>query len=93
MRGFILIQEKGVYTFYTDSDDGSQLFIGDNLVVDNDGLHSMTEVSGSVALAAGHHPIRVTYFEKNGGNQLNIYFESVKIQKRFISDNLLFHKK
>ena len=92
-EGFILIQEKGVYTFYTDSDDGSQLFIGDNLVVDNDGLHSMTEVSGSVALAAGHHPIRVTYFEKNGGNQLNIYFESVKIQKRFIPDNLLFHKK
>ena len=92
-EGFILIQEKGVYTFYTDSDDGSQLFIGDNLVVDNDGLHSMTEVSGSVALAAGHHPIRVTYFEKNGGNQLNVYFESVKIQKRFIPDNLLFHKK
>ena len=92
-EGLILIQEKGVYTFYTDSDDGSQLFIGDNLVVDNDGLHSMTEVSGSVALAAGHHPIRVTYFEKNGGNQLNIYFESVKIQKRFIPDNLLFHKK
>ena len=92
-EGFILIQEKGVYTFYTDSDDGSQLFIGDNLVVDNDGLHSMTEVSGSVALAAGYHPMRVTYFEKNGGNQLNVYFESVKIQKRLIPDNLLFHKK
>ena len=92
-EGFILIQEKGVYTFYTDSDDGSQLFIGDSLVVDNDGLHSMTEVSGSVALAAGYHPMRVTYFEKNGGNQLNVYFESVKIQKRFIPDNLLFHRK
>ena len=92
-EGFILIQEKGVYTFYTDSDDGSQLFIGDDLIVDNDGLHSMTEVSGSVALAAGYHPMRVTYFEKNGGNQLNVYFESVKIQKRFIPDNLLFHRK
>ena len=91
-EGYILIQEKGVYTFYTDSDDGSQIFIGDNLIVDNDGLHSMTEVSGSVALSAGYHPIRVTYFEKNGGNQLNVYFESVKIQKRFIPDNLFFHK-
>jgi len=46
-----------------------------------------------VALAAGYHPMRVTYFEKNGGNQLNVYFESVKIQKRFIPDKLLFHKK
>ena len=60
--------------------------------MDNDGLHSMTEVSGSVALSAGYHPIRVTYFEKNGGNQLNVYLESVKAQKQLIPDNLLFHK-
>ena len=86
------IKEKGVYTFYTDSDDGSQLFIGDDLVVDNDGLHSMKEVSGSVALSAGHHPIRVTYFEKNGGNKLNVYLESMKIQKQSIPDNLLSHR-
>ena len=92
-EGLILIQEQGVYTFYTDSDDGSQLYIGGDLVVDNDGLHSMTEVSGSVALSTGYHPIRVTYFEKNGGNQLNVYLESVKISKRIISDNFLFHKK
>jgi len=92
-EGLILIQEQGVYTFYTDSDDGSQLYIGGDLVVDNDGLHSMTEVSGSVALSTGYHPIRVTYFEKNGGNQLNVYLESVKIPKRIISDNFLFHKK
>ena len=92
-EGHILIHEQGVYTFYTDSDDGSQLFIWGDLVVDNDGLHSMTEASGSVALSAGYHPIRVTYFEKNGGNQLNVYIESVKIRKRIISDNFLFHKK
>ena len=92
-EGHILIEKQGVYTFYTDSDDGSQLFIGGDLVVDNDGLHSMTEASGSVALSAGYHPIRVTYFEKNGGNQLNVYLESVKIRKRIISDNFLFHKK
>ena len=92
-EGFILIREKGVYTFYTDSDDGSQLFIDDNLVVDNDGLHSMTEASGSAALEIGYHPIRVTYFEKSGGNQLDIYYESLKFVKRFIPDNLLFHKK
>ena len=91
-EGFILIKEKGVYTFYTDSDDGSQLFIWDDLVVDNDGLHSMKEVSGSVALSAGHHPIRVTYFEKNGGNKLNVYLESMNIQKQPIPDNLLSHR-
>ena len=40
-EGLIEISEDGVYDFYTDSDDGSQLFIDDILVVDNDGLHGM----------------------------------------------------
>ena len=53
----------------------------------------MTEASGSAALEIGYHPIRVTYFEKSGGNQLDIYYESLKFVKRFIPDNLLFHKK
>ena len=92
-EGLILIQEKGVYSFYTDSDDGSQLWIGDNLVVDNDGLHSMTEVSGSIALDTGYHPIRVTYFEKGGGNSLEVYYENAGFEKRSIPDNLLFHIK
>jgi alpha-L-fucosidase len=92
-EGFILIQEKGVYSFYTDSDDGSQLLVDDKLVVDNDGLHSMTEVLGSIALDVGHHPIRVTYFEKSGANQLDVYYESASFEKQSIPDNLLFHKK
>ena len=92
-EGLILIQEKGVYSFFTDSDDGSQLFIGDNLVVDNDGLHSMTEAKGSVALDTGYHPIRVTYFEKGGGNSLEVYYDNARFEKRSIPDNLLFHRK
>ena len=92
-EGLILIQEKGVYSFYTDSDDGSQLFIGDNLVVDNDGLHSMTEAKGSVALDTGYHPIRVTYFEKGGGNSLEVYYDNARFEKRSTPDNLLFHIK
>ena len=90
-RGYILFFINR-FIFFTDSDDGSQLFIGDDLVVDNDGLHSMKEVSGSVALSAGYHPIRVTYFEKNGGNKLNVYFESMNIQKQSIPDDLLSHR-
>jgi len=42
----------GSYTFYTASDDGSQLFIDGNLVVDNDGLHGVVEKSGTVDLSA-----------------------------------------
>ena len=37
--GFINVPSDGQYTFYTTSDDGSNLYIDNVLVVDNDGLH------------------------------------------------------
>ncbi|MBI5863111.1 MAG: hypothetical protein HZB38_01095, partial [Planctomycetes bacterium] len=55
------------YTLFTNSDDGSRLWIGSTLVVDNDGLHAMTERSGTLGLQAGTHAIRVEFFERGGG--------------------------
>jgi cytochrome c551/c552 len=43
ITGFINIPRDGSYTFYTDSDDGSRLFIGDKLLVENDTIHGPTE--------------------------------------------------
>ncbi len=91
--GFISLPETAVYTFFTDSDDGSQLFIGEKLVVDNDGLHGMTEEIGVIALSAGFHPIRVTFFEKTGGDQLKVNYQGPKINKQAISPQVLFHIK
>ena len=91
--GFISLPETAVYTFFTDSDDGSQLFIGGKLVVDNDGLHGMTEEIGVIALSAGFHPIRVTFFEKTGGDQLKVNYQGPKINKQVIPPQVLFHIK
>ena len=41
--GFVKVPAEGLYTFYTKSDDGSRLYLGDRLVVDNDGLHGAAE--------------------------------------------------
>ena len=81
-RGLITVPRDGVYTFYTLSDDGSRLYIGDQLVVDNDGLHSAQEVSGVLALAAGAHPITVTFFERTGGDMLEVCYEGPDIEKQ-----------
>lgn len=90
--GFIQVPETGVYAFFTESDDGSRLYIGDTLVVDNDGLHSMHEERGMIALAAGLHPIRVAFFEKTGGDELKVYYKSLKQEKQPIPETMLFHK-
>ena len=92
-EGLIYIKEEGIYSFYTDSDDGSRFYIGDRVVVENDGLHSMSEASGSVALSSGYHPFRVTYFEKGGGNQLIVSYEGPNITKQAIPEAVLFYQK
>jgi subtilisin family serine protease len=65
--GWIDIPTRGIWTLGVTSDDGSRLYIGDDLVADNDGLHGMTTVTGTRALAAGKHALRVEFFEAGGG--------------------------
>ncbi|VAX27481.1 beta-glycosyl hydrolase, partial [hydrothermal vent metagenome] len=68
--GFIKLPDDGVYTFYCETNDGSQLYIGNKLVVDHGGLHPAEEKSGSIALQAGYHPIKVIYFQNAGSSFL-----------------------
>ncbi len=65
--GYIHLPSDGVYAFYTYSDDGSGLWIDGELVVDNDGLHSREEKTGSIALRKGLHKLTLRYFDSNGG--------------------------
>jgi alpha-L-fucosidase len=91
-KSYLQVPKDGVYVFSTDSDDGSRLYVGDNLVVDNDGLHGMTMRDGVAALAAGLHQLRVTYFDKTGGDGLKVYWKGPNISKQIIPDSLLFIK-
>ncbi len=88
-RAKINISLEGEYIFYTVSDDGSQLFINDVLVVNNDGLHGLEQRSGQVHLGQGQHAIEVTYFEKGGGNELYVLYEGPGIAKQAIPEALL----
>jgi hypothetical protein len=66
-EGWVEVPADGRWTFSITSDDGSRLRIGGQLVADNDGLHGMTTRSGTVALRAGKHPVRLEFFENGGG--------------------------
>jgi len=80
--GFLEVPRDGLYTFALSSDDGSQMWIGDRLVVDNDGLHQMEGQRGEIALKAGKHAIRVLFFQKEGGAGLELEWEGPGIGKR-----------
>jgi len=72
--GYLQVPANGVYTFYLVSDDGSRLWIGSDLVVDHDGLHSACEASGQIILKAGKHPIAVAHFEAGGSQRLEVSY-------------------
>ena len=88
--GFVNVPTDGTYTFYTRSDDGSNLYIGTTLVVNNDGLHGATEKSGSIGLKAGKHAIRINYFDKTGSQALTINYAGPGITKIAIPATALF---
>lgn len=88
--GFVDVPADGTYTFYTSSDDGSRLYIGSTLVVDNDGLHDLQERSGTIGLKAGKHAFTVTFFEQEGGESLSVSYSSAAIGKTLLPASALF---
>jgi len=85
--GYIKINETAIYTFATNSDDGTRLYLDDRLLIDNDGVHGPVRVTGQVALGAGYHPFRLEFFEGNYGQILEF---TVLEDGRDVTDALSF---
>ena len=62
-RAELEIKTPGIYIFELHSDDGSQLYIDDVLVVDNDGVHPTIGRRGRMLLTTGMHPVEIRYFQ------------------------------
>ena len=77
--GEIYVPAHENVTFYLNSDDGSQLFVNGNLVVDNDDVHAAREVNASINLTQGWHFIEVKFFNKTGGYTLEVNYSSSTI--------------
>ncbi|NWL02277.1 beta-N-acetylhexosaminidase [Flavobacterium collinsii] len=91
-NGYILIPETGNYTFSTLSDDGSKLFIDDELIVDNDGIHWMNEAYGTIKLEKGFHKLNISYFDLTGGTILNCFIQKEGQQKEEINASQLYYE-
>lgn len=63
ITGAFSVKEAGLYRFRLKSDDGSQLFVNNQLVVDNDGIHGAISKRGEIELSEGRHRILLKYFQ------------------------------
>jgi alpha-L-fucosidase len=87
--GLLNVPADGIYQFFLASDDGSRLYIGDELVVDNDGLHNVVEKSGQIGLQAGWQPLRVEWFNAGAGMKLEVHWAGPGFAKQAIAKDAL----
>jgi len=80
----LMVPEDGWYMLAVESDDGSRIWIGDDLIVDNDGQHGMIDRWNIVPLAAGQHPVRVEFFEGGGGAGLIMRYAGGPVSRRIV---------
>ncbi len=92
-KGHIFIPETGVYTFFLNSNDGSNMTINGRLVMVNDGFHRAQERIGKVELEKGIHTIGVDYFQMGGVKALTVSWAFENGEKKEIPAEALFHDK
>jgi hypothetical protein len=62
-KGKFWVDKPGRYRFSLLSDDGAILWLNNELLVNNDGVHTARAVSASAMLTRGVHQIRVSYYQ------------------------------
>ena len=91
--GKIQIHKAGSYEFFIQSNDGSKLFINNQLVVDHDGPHGADiEATGKITLSPGIYPIKLNYFQAGGGMYLRVQYTGPGIEKQDVPAIVLFQK-
>ena len=90
LTGYLNVPADGLYTFLLTSDDGSQLYIGDRLIIDNDYAHMPQCRHGLIRLREGMHPITVLYFNRSGGKALDLKIEGPALERQSIPTSMLF---
>ena len=93
MHGFIEIENKGVYTFFVSSNDGSKLLVDNIEVVCNDSAHGTIEKSGKIFLRKGEHLIELRYFQAGGGKEMKVSWEGLGFEKRELNTKAIYHSK
>jgi PA14 domain/Putative Ig domain len=72
--GHLLAPVSGTYTFWTVSDDGVRLLVGDQWLIDHWTSHaSTTDRSAEVYLEAGQmYPVRLDFYESSGAAEIKL---------------------
>jgi hypothetical protein len=71
--------DAGLYRFRVSMDDGARLWVDDALVVNAWSDGGRREVTGDYRLSAGHHTLRVEYYERAGDASIRLWWEKIDV--------------
>jgi S1-C subfamily serine protease len=77
LDGYLKIEQDGLFRITINSDDGSKLYLHDELLLENDFSHPPQAVSNLTRLTKGLHPIRIDYFQGRSSATLELKIASV----------------
>ncbi len=84
--GQLKVPSDGKYTFILDSDDGAKIVLDGHEVVRYDGIHAVgVPKTVEVELKAGRTPIRIDYFQRNGGRGLSLQWKGADFGPRYLT--------
>jgi hypothetical protein len=82
---------SGIYTFYTNSDDGVRLFVNGQTIVNNWTDHGPTENSGTINLTANQlYTITMEFYENAGGATAQLSWSGPSVAKQIIQTSVLY---
>jgi hypothetical protein len=88
--GYIAVPTTGTYSFQSNSDASTSLWIHESRVIDNDFKFLSSKVSGNVYLSAGLHPFRFHYRHLGGTANLLLKYSGPGIALQPIPNSVLF---
>jgi hexosaminidase len=72
-EGYVKIDNDGLYEFHVNADDGAVLYIDDSLLVDNGGVHTLTDKAAFIPLRKGFHKIKTVYSNTGDLKWLDVF--------------------
>jgi hypothetical protein len=91
-NGYLRVDKPAEYTFALRSDDGSKLYVGDTLVIDNTKpADVMKDKTGSAKLVAGDYSVRIEYFNAGGPGGIQLGLKNAEGKTPAIAEARFFH--
>jgi hypothetical protein len=89
-EGFIFAAKDSRYVLTITSDDGSWVFLDDDLMIDNGGQHPGRRKEREIPLAKGNHKIVIRYFDAGGRGNIDFSWRETASRPRLFPGFFLY---